>query len=153
MIRMIGPAYMAISVVCPVESIRVTDGIPTLVLASSVPADDPRRVEAQALFDAWDWSPTAETARQNLRDRIAAKATFATATDDRAKAWRAIVSLLIDELNASRGWIMAFKAAVAAATTLADLKTRVAALSNLPDRTLTQAKAAFAAKIDGGTVD
>lgn len=38
----------------------------------------------------------------------------------------------IDETNRIRQWITDFKAAVAAATSLADLKTRIAALNDLP---------------------
>jgi len=108
---------------------------------------------AQPFIDAFDDSAAAQAAWENLQQRETAKAGFATGLDDRAKAWRAIVSLLLDENNALRSWIMGFKAAEAAATSFADHKTRVAALPNMPDRTLAQAKAAFLAKIDGGTVD
>ncbi len=108
---------------------------------------------AQPIIDAFDDSDTAEAAWQNLSSRVAAKVGFGMDTSPHAKTARAVASLLIDELNASRGWIMAFKAELAVATTLAGLKTRVAALPNLPDRTFVQAKTAFANKIDGGTVD
>lgn len=40
-----------------------------------------------------------------------------------------------DELNIIRGWIMSFKTEVAAASDFADLQTRIAALSDLPDKT------------------
>jgi hypothetical protein len=66
---------------------------------------------------------------------------------------RAIVGVLIDELNVLRGWTVSFKAEVAAATTLADLKTRVATLPTLNDRTLVQAKTAYQNKISSGGAD
>jgi len=116
-------------------------------------ATSEQRTQAQAIAATFDWSDEAQVVWENLQQRKMAKVGFATETTDRAKAWRAIVSLLLDENNALRSWVMSFKAAVAAASNFADLKTRIAALPNLPDRTLAQAKAAFAAKIDGGTVD
>jgi hypothetical protein len=52
-----------------------------------------------------------------------------------------------------RAWITSFKAAVAAATNLADLKTRVAALPALPAITNAQLVTAISSRIDDGTVD
>jgi len=66
---------------------------------------------------------------------------------------RAFADILKDEFNIIRQWITDFKADVAAATTLADLKTRVAADPDLPDRTLAQLKTAIQDKISSGTVD
>lgn len=69
------------------------------------------------------------------------------------KLERAVLLVLLDEVNVLRQWITSFKAAVAAAATLADLKTRVSALPAMPDRTSAQARAAVAAKIDSGAAD
>lgn len=69
------------------------------------------------------------------------------------KGLRGAAAVLVDEINALRQWEMSFKAAVAAATSLADLKTSVAALPNLPDRTLAQAKSAIQTKITTGVAD
>lgn len=60
----------------------------------------------------------------------------------------AIVLLTMDEINNLRGWIVSFKAATAAASSLADLKTRVAALPNMPNRTTNQLVNALSAKLD-----
>ena len=68
-------------------------------------------------------------------------------------AIRAVAAVATDEINLLRAWVAAYKVEVAASTTLADLKTRVAALPNMPARTLTQVRSAVAAKIDAGTVD
>ena len=66
---------------------------------------------------------------------------------------RAFADIVKDEINVLRGWLDQFKADVAAATNLADLKTSVAAQPSLPDRTLAQLRTAIDNKIDGGTVD
>jgi hypothetical protein len=66
---------------------------------------------------------------------------------------RAVVALTVDELNDLRSWVTAFKAATAAATSLADLKTRVANLPNMPARTLQQARTAIVNKVEAGQVD
>ena len=66
---------------------------------------------------------------------------------------RAMVDILIKELNTLRQWDESFKAQVALASNLADLKARVAALPTMPDRTLLQAKNAIQADIDSKSVD
>lgn len=66
---------------------------------------------------------------------------------------RAMADVLLSEVNILRGWTVSFKAATAAATSLANLQTRVAALSDLPDRTLAQVKTAIQNEIDSGIVD
>jgi hypothetical protein len=66
---------------------------------------------------------------------------------------RAVADITKDELNILRQWLAAFKVEVAAASNLADLKTRVATLPATADRTLAQLKTAIKNKIDGGTLD
>lgn len=53
---------------------------------------------------------------------------------------RQVVVSTVRELNILRGWIVDFKAEVAAAGNLEQLKTGVAALPDLPDRTFAQFK-------------
>ena len=60
---------------------------------------------------------------------------------------KAIGYVLVDEINALRQQLAAQAAAVAAATTLADLKTRWAGLPATPDRTPAQARTAVVAKV------
>jgi hypothetical protein len=55
----------------------------------------------------------------------------------------AFADVLKDEFNILRQWEMDFKAVVAAASNLNDLKISVAAMDDLPDRTLTQLKTAI----------
>jgi hypothetical protein len=68
------------------------------------------------------------------------------------KVDRAIAAVLVDENNILRTWTRDLKTAVAAAATLAALKTGVAALSTLNDRTLAQARTAVKDKITSGAV-
>jgi len=61
---------------------------------------------------------------------------------------KALVILTMDELNTLRDWTVDFKSAVAGASTLAQLKTAVAALPTLNDRTLQQLRTALENKVD-----
>lgn len=69
------------------------------------------------------------------------------------KLLRALADIIRDEINILRQWDAAFKVEVAAASNLADLKTRVATLPATPDRTLAQLKTAIQNRIDSGQVD
>lgn len=66
---------------------------------------------------------------------------------------RAALLVTLDEINNLRQWIEAFKAQVALASNLADLKTRVSSLPAMPDRTTAQVKNAIRGKIDAGSAD
>lgn len=107
------------------------------------------QAQAQPTIDAFDGSQAAQNAWQDDQNKYQAK-TYMVATTDLGKSYRAVANIMVEEINAVREWTVSLKAAVAAATTLADLKTRVAALPDLPDRTLAQAKTAFINAINGG---
>ena len=66
---------------------------------------------------------------------------------------RAVADILKDEINTLRAWTVSFKTEVAAASNLADLKTRVSTLSTLNPRTLSQLKTAIHNRADDGSVD
>ena len=85
--------------------------------------------------------------------RAAASTQIATGTDADAKLKRAIVDVLKDELNLHALKINAILDAVDAATSLADLKTRITAIPDYPQRTLSQIKTAIETKLTSGTVD
>jgi hypothetical protein len=107
---------------------------------------------AQSIINAFDGSQAAQDAWASTINRSQRDAVlFMMQPDGSARAYRAIAALTIDEINTLREWIVSFQAAVAAASSLANLQTRVAALPNLPDRTLAQAKTAFIAKVNLGT--
>lgn len=105
---------------------------------------------AQSIINAFDGSQVAQDAWVESQRRAAA-ASFMDILTENAKAYRAIAALTIDEINSLRQWVVNFKAQVALASNLTDLKTRIATLPNLSDRTLVQAKSAFLAKIESGT--
>ena len=119
---------------------------PTTVIVS--PAN--LQAAAQPIINAFDGSQQAQDAWQAGRNEDSA-VLFMTALGTEARAYRAVAAIMVDEVNALREWIVSFKAAVAAATSLANLQTRVSALPDLPDRTLQHAKTAFISKIQEGT--
>lgn len=69
------------------------------------------------------------------------------------KLIRAVVLLVLDEFNSHALKINAILDAVDAATSLADLKTRVAAIVDYPPRTAAQLKTAIQNKINAGDAD
>lgn len=91
--------------------------------------------------------PALEAADEMAKTKTTVKL-FLDDGDRRNLLSRAIAELIVDELNIIRGWTVSFKAEVAAATTLADLKTRVATLSSLSDRTKAQVLTAIKNKVD-----
>lgn len=111
-----------------------------------------QRTDAQAIVAAFDWSAGAQTTWDNLQARSRAKELLASA-EAYEKLTRAVVLITLDEINNLRSWIASFKTEVAASTNLANLQSRVAALPNMPARTITQLKTAIEAKIDAGTAD
>lgn len=111
------------------ESIVIHDGTPT-----------PTEAELQSAEAAWK-------AAEPARIKAAIKAIY-DASENNPKLLRAVCETLLDEVNGLRQWITSFKAATAASSSLADLKNRVAALGNMPDRTAAQARAAIFSKID-----
>lgn len=108
---------------------------------------------ADPIIAAFDDSDAAQLAWENLQARTTAQAQLDTDKSAALKISRAVAALTIDEINTLRQWLVSFKTEVAAATNLADLKTRVATLPNTPDRTLAQAVTAIKNKIDAGTVE
>ena len=98
---------------------------------------------SQAAYD--DWITTVVTRKLAI--------TYVDANDGWAKLIRAVLITILDELNNIRGWIAAFKAQTALATNLANLQTRVAALPDMPDRTVAQGKQAVKDEINSGGGD
>jgi hypothetical protein len=103
----------------------------------------------------WRWKTQEEidadaaAAAQSAADVAAAQAAAAAAVleleaqlDNAQRITKGLALTLLDEVNLLRDWITSFKAATAAATSLANLQTRVAALANVPERTAAQLKTA-----------
>ena len=89
----------------------------------------------------------AQTEDENQQDADGADSLFIDHPRWR-QLYTAYSDIIKDEMNILRGWITQFKADVAAANNLADLKTSVAAQPDLPDRTLAQLKTAIRTRID-----
>ena len=68
--------------------------------------------------------------------------------DNAMKIEKGVALVTLDELNILRGWLAAYKVEVAAATSLADLKTRVAGLPATPERTVDQLKTSVSNKVE-----
>jgi hypothetical protein len=146
--------HATLAAVCPILGVDLGPGSPPAVtIRYAANATAQQQADAQTALAAFDWSGSAQTAYDTVQARAPALTTLNSATDPPGKLARATAAVLVDELNDIREWIAAFKVQVAASTTLADLKTRVAALPNMPDRTLAQAKTAIGNKISTGTVD
>lgn len=84
--------------------------------------------------------------------RSGAKNLFDSTASD-GKILKAVVILLIDELNDLRTWTRDFKTQTAAATSFSNLQTRVATLATLSNRNSDQARTAIRTKIDNGVAD
>lgn len=107
---------------------------------------------AQPTIDAFDWSDSAQTVFENLQARTSAVSQLGL-SDAQFKLVRALVAMVVEENNTLRDQFTAQAAAIAAATSLADLKARWAALPATPDRTMAQAKNFIQNKINSGAVD
>lgn len=102
------------------------------------------RNAVQAEIDTY---AAAQTDDENQQDADGAETLFLTHPRNR-KLMTAYSDIIKDEINILRGWIVDFKVEVAAAANLGDLKTRIAALPDLPDRTLAQLKTAITNRIN-----
>jgi hypothetical protein len=111
-----------------------------------------QQASADALVLGLDLTAAALATAELATLRGQAKQLF-DATDAEGKRDRGIAWLLVNQLNALRQWDMSFKAAVAAATTLVDLKAKVALLPDLAQITLSAARQAFRDLQDAGTAD
>lgn len=86
-------------------------------------------------------------------NRTSAKS-YLDGTGDISMIEKAIVEGVVSQIaNPLRQWIVAFKAQVALASTLADLKLRIATLPDMPDITFSQVKTYLKNKIDSGQID
>lgn len=100
-------------------------------------AEGTDEVTANAALALFDWSESAHVAWR--RDQAATAIKF---NGD----FTAMVMAMVHEINILRQWITDFKSVVFGAGSLAALKTGVAGLPNLPDRTKIQAVTLLKAK-------
>jgi hypothetical protein len=117
---------------------------------------DPQPTQQQ--LDAWAAEPafqtwlaehggnSALTLRREAREML-------DAINREAAILRALALTTLSEINLLRQWVTDFKAATAAATNLANLQTRVAALPNVPQRTAQQLREAIKQQVTDGSAD
>jgi len=103
------------------------DGAGPYLKAWNLPGNPPTDAEVDA---ALAQIPAAQIAA----DKVLAK-TILDNHSPISRVERNLIALIVSELNLLRAWITSFKAATAAATSLANLQTRVAALDAMPART------------------
>jgi hypothetical protein len=121
--------------------------------ANGIVAPPALQAAAQPTITAFDDSPAAQATFDNSQYRANSVNDIDNNKTGVYKSLRSAASLLVDEENLIRQWLTSFKVEVAAATSLADLKARVATLPAMPDRTMAQAKNAMKAKVNSGDVD
>ncbi len=144
----------AIRAVCPIDGVSLLDPVAhTVRIDFKASATAPQQTAANAIVAAFDWSPSAQT----TRDAQLAKAQATAGVDNGAlqagdkteRIVRAVVLLILDEFNAHALKHNAILDAVDAATSLADLKTRVGLITDYPQRTAQQIVDAIKTKIAG----
>ncbi len=140
----------AIKAVCPIDGTSGEQG--SVRIDYSAVATQQQRAAADAALASFDWSANAQAAFDLTQGRADAASIF-NATTAQAKANKAIVQLVVDELNLLRQRDTDLRAQIAAASTLADLKTRVSSMTALSARTLSQALTAIQAAIGSGKAD
>lgn len=117
---------------------------------TSQPVIQAEKDAIEAVVVGWDWTLTA--------DRQEHWATLQNAVDVAAERDqvipRSIIGLMLDEVNTLRTWIREFEGIIASATSLADLKAKVAAISGtMEDRTNAQARTAVKNRmVNGGGI-
>lgn len=106
-----------------------------------------QRADAAAVVAAFDWSAAADAAWLVEQERTAAADGIDAPTNDVARLLRALALMVLDEFNLHALRQAQLHAAIAAATSLADFKTRAATVPALPQRTAEQLIAAIKAKL------
>lgn len=145
------------------KTVRDTDQLHSELLASGLPGFTGVLTSGDNLFIEFT-NPLTNAQQTTLNNLITAhipdknftrskliertKDRFTEIEDEGTKTDRSIALTAMDEINLLRDWITQFKLAVANAGTLAALKTNVAALPNLPQRTPAQVKAAVINRMD-----
>lgn len=144
--------HQTLQAVCPIVSVALTGATGPATIFYDPSATAQQIAAAQNALANFDWSDAAQTTWENLQDRTAAD-TLLTDPAPANKVQRAAILALVDYVNSLESWITQFTAAVAASTNLANLQSRVAALTVPPSITAANAKAAVKAKIDNGSAD
>lgn len=153
LIATISRLHLSVAAVCPIFGVSVGQ----LGIVGSVRIDfDPaatsgQRTAAQNVVNAFDWSAAAAATFDAQQEKAAATAGIdAGALQAGNRIERLVVALAqmtLDQFNAHAAKINSILDAVDAATSLADLKSRVAAIADQPTFTTAQMVTAIKTKI------
>lgn len=118
--------------------------------AAATPA---QRTQGAAIVTAFDWGAAADATFAAQQEKAAATANLDLGGAQAGVAYdrliRALALMILDEFNAHTTFEASMLAAIAAAASLADLKTRMAAIVPVPQRTTVQLIAAIKTKVAG----
>ena len=101
-------------------------------LTADIEAEDAAAAAAQAVEDAAELAAFQEMQRD---------------LDQFELTLKAVALVMLSEVNNVREWVAGYKGEVAAATNLGNLQARVAALPNMPERTVQQLRTAVYGKV------
>jgi hypothetical protein len=130
----------------PIVSVSGGRGTARIDYADS--ATQAQRTQGDAILAGFDWSEAADVAYQLQRQRAEAEGLIDSPAQGHERLVRALALMILDEFNAHTTVEAAMFAAVAAATSLADLKVRFAAVQQHPQRTQAQLINAIKAKLN-----
>lgn len=140
--------YGALIAACPIESLSVNTDSQTATFVPAAGASGAQIAAGNAVIAGFDWSVAAYNAWRLAKLKQQAETALDNATDRLEQVDRAIALTVLHDVDTPlREWITQFKAAVAASTSLANLQTRVAALPNMPNRTVPQLIAAVKGRL------
>lgn len=132
----------------PIDGVaRLNDG--TVRIDFHPEATAQQRLDAQAIADGWDWTPL--TPVQLLR-REATKLMASEQAED-AALMRAVLLVILDELNLHAAKLNAILTAIDNGANLAAVKTNITAITDYPTRTAQQVRTAIQGKITDGSAD
>ncbi len=135
----------------PIDGVSGSEGSVRVDYQASATA--PQRTQGDAIVAAFDWSAAADDTFSARQAKTTAGSIFDAgalkSADAQGRALIALVLLILDEFNAHSTQTTNMLAAIAAAASLADLKTRMALVNNIPQRTQAQLIAAIKTKISG----
>jgi hypothetical protein len=130
----------------------VTGDPPNPLLTFQDVATTQQRDSAAQIVATFNWS--IETHTQWLLTKSYEIASgYLNITTDEVRVLRALVIVLIGEINSLRTWTRNFKAETAAATNLSNFQSRVATLATLTNRTAAEARQAIQEQINSGASD
>lgn len=134
----------------PIDGVAGTQG--SVRIDFKAAATGAQRTQAQGIADAFDWSAGADATQAAKDSKAAAQDAITNGGAQGASFERRLIfsltQMILDEFNTHTTWNAALASAIAAATSLANLQTRVAAITAIPQRTEAQLRTAITAKIN-----